>query len=108
MPPPILPWDFGPTGMVKGQPQEPAYSGPPGLPYDVQHAGEIVRGTEQNVQQTPFQGVIDYFSGNVGASNVPRSRAAVVWVVIIAIGIIGVSGLLRPGTNVAVRLGKGK
>jgi hypothetical protein len=37
---------------------------------------------------------------------VPPGRVAVVWVVIITVGIIGVSGLLRPGTNVVVKMTK--
>jgi hypothetical protein len=37
---------------------------------------------------------------------VPPGRVAVAWIVIITVGIIGISGLLRPGTNVVVRMAK--
>jgi hypothetical protein len=37
---------------------------------------------------------------------VPPGRVAVVWIVIITVGVIGVSGLLRPGTNVVVKMAK--
>jgi hypothetical protein len=89
-------------------PVDPAYSGPPGAWYDISHAGEIARGTEQNIRESvdPAKTLIDYFSGTVGTSSVPRGRAAVVWIVIITVGVIGISGLLRPGTNVVVRMAK--
>lgn len=96
------------TGMVRGQPQDPAYSGPPGAWYDLGHITEEAQGAVQNVQKSPFQGVIDYFGGSAGKSSVPRGRAAVVWIVILTVGVIGLSGLLRPGTNVVVRFGGNK
>lgn len=95
MPPPILPWQFGPTGMVKGQPQEPAYSGPPGAWYDITHAGEEAAGTAQNIQANPLKEFVHWAFTPSATSPIPPGRVATVWLIIIVLGIIGVSGLLR-------------
>ena len=97
-----------PPNMVKGKPVEPAYSGPPGAWYDASHIGEIAKGSAETIQANPFKAFTDYLFTPGAPGQIPPGRVAVVWMVIIIIGLIGVSSLLKGGTTVVIGTSKGK
>ncbi len=72
-------------------------------------AAAATAGIGAEIGQGFASGLSDFLKGlftPAEGSPIPPGRIAVVWVVIITLGIIGVSGLLRPGTNVAVTTGR--